>query len=435
MSLVLPYYEPGLFTDRLEEVHLVEDTMGRLAAGEPLPSRTIAFRGASGLGKSWLALQLKRVVLPRCAAEPLPLFIGLGARYEQIVADPQPETEWYYKPSPKGHLETVRLLTTWIAAAVGAASAADATPHQITSWLVQALGRGRFGTPVPRYRFLALVLDSVFEAEWAFLEVLETALLAALAALPNVLIIITGRGRAYPWRSPYLNIPLHSRDLGSFVAEKPALPKTPEHEPADMPPEADRLRYLREQLRGQMGHIEFTDDQLRMIAEIGEGYPKNNLLVAQALAQQIDPSAIVDELLSFIEDRVERQEIRSYLEALCILDGFREDQIGPLYNLYRGRPESEWSLPRSREVRNRLVERHVVRWDSGRFVIDRSLRSIMNYVLREQDRQKGTDLVPRLHQRAAELYEEWAEMYDSDYYHALAQRHRAQISTGATSTV
>lgn len=416
MSLELPQYKSDLFTDRGEEISLVEATLARLVAGEQLLSRTIVFRGASGLGKSWLAIHLKRKVLSK-SLDTLPLFIGLGPRYTDIIGDPQPETEWVVGPSSEGNAETVRRLAIWISSSVGATIATDAAAHQITSWIVQALEQPRFGPPEPRYRFLVLVLDSVFEAKWDLLEVLETALLASLAALPNVLIVITGRGRAYPWKSPYLNIPLESRELSSFVAAE------------------GHYQFLREQLEGQMPGVLFSDEEIRRIAEIGEGYPKNNLLVAQALTRRIDPSDMVNALLNFIKDPAELAEVRTYLEALCILDGFHEEQIGPLYNTYLGRAEKGWALQRSRDIRNKLVELHVARWDSGRYMIDRSLRSIMSYALREKDRREGTDLVSRLHRRAAELYEEWDEKYKSSYYRDLAAVHRRQIAAGIAPVV
>lgn len=414
MPLKLPHYSTEGFQDRDNELADVKRTLDRISAGEKLPSRTLVFRGASGLGKSWLSIHLKRTVLTN--ENTLALFIGLGARYDQILNDRQPETEWLLPPS--AHSETVRDLARWIAAKVGSTRATDATAHQITSWLVQSLERPTFGTSGPGYRLLALILDSVFEADWALLEALETALLAPLAALPNVIIIITGRGRAYPWKSPYLSMPVVSRDLRSFIEATKA---------------EDPYQYLRAQLASQMPGVTFEKERLHKIATIGEGYPKNNLLVAQfeeqeAKGEQLDPSIIIEEVLSFIEDVTERREIRGYLEALCVLDeGFREDQIGPLYGTRFNKFKTSMSLPESRKIRDKLVEQHVVRWEAGRYVIDRSLRSIILYVLQEQDRRNNTRVIPKLHECAATLYKEWDTQYNSPYYGDLAKKHLAQI--------
>jgi hypothetical protein len=268
---------------------------------------------------------------------------------------------------------------------------------EIARWLAQTVEQ-QF-----KHRVLVLILDSVFEADWSLLEQLETYLLAPLAALPHVLIVMTGRGRLYPWASPYLRVEASDRALKPFTPEE-----------------------VVEQLRRQAPDAEHRAEE---IVRLGGGHPMSNILLATSATQSEALDTVVDALLSVIPIDDQRQKARAYFEALCLLDGFREDEIPAMLAAYFDDPRYEtFSTSEVRQVRDLLVKTHLVRWEEGKFILDKSVQHILENLLK----MKQPETWRRLHCRAYQLYREWADTYTrfSEYYTARADRH-ASVLLGA----
>lgn len=400
----LPRYEPELFTGRDQEIKQVEEFVTKLLANERPVSRTIVFRGARGFGKSWLAIHLKRFVLAR-HDQVLPFFIGLGQHYERILKAEQPG-EWVVQPGDDPSA-TVAQLVDWLAGELGAVHARDADTNDLAGSIMQTITSPPFGRPPRRARVLALIIDSVFEADWELLKQLEATVLGRLATLPNVLIVLTGRGRAFPWETPQLNFPAAAVTL-------------PSYDVAD----------VKEQLRRQLPGESFSDQEIEEIIKTGHGFPLNNLLLGQVLRKGLKLNDVISELLSFVADSADLREVRLQLEALCLLERFREDQIMPMVRRRQalgrmGRPGDEraeldaGTLTEARRVKDELVRLGLMRWEGGGFVIDPSIRVLMAHYL---ERERPT-IALGLHEAAQQMYEAVNRDAPNDYYAQRAEHH------------
>jgi hypothetical protein len=285
---------------------------------------------------------------------------------------------------------------------------------------------------------ICLILDSVFETNWSFLDHLERYLLAAFAALPRVLIVMTGRGRPYLWKSPYLRTEREDQSLTPFSVEQVAeqirrsLSSAPHLSPAVAGLSNEALTRL-----------------ARRIIDLGGGYPLTNELLAgafvrqaldsmpgdenleQALDRETIDAGVLEEVVCrllevVLEDR--RGRLREAFDALCVLkDGFRENEMPYLLAALRNiKPEgSAYSMSAMRELRDRLIETNLVRWQDKRYVLDEAVRIVLERHLKLQRH----NVWRRLHEHAADLYETWAQKYPGSrgYFEPRANYHRSVL--------
>jgi hypothetical protein len=397
-------YDPALFVGREQEVALVAGIARQMIQGAKNQARAIVFHGERGVGKTWLSLYLHRTILPEISGVTsllinlFPSREGEFARKDELFAKTYPFVE-------KNHEKVTQEIIEWVAGRIQAQSSPEASLSEIARWLAQTVEQ-QF-----KHQVLVLILDSVFEADWSLLEQLETYLLAPLAALPQVLIVMTGRGRLYPWASPYLRVEASERALKAFTPQE-----------------------VIEQLRRQAPDAEHRAEE---IVQLGGGHPMSNILLATSATQSEALETVVDALLSVIPSDDQRQQARAYFEALCLLDGFREDEIPAMLAAYFDDPHYEtFSTAQTRHVRDLLVKTHLVRWEEGKFVLDKSVQHILENLLK----MTQPEIWRRLHCRAYLLYREWANEYSrfSEYYTARADRHasillRAGINPEACS--
>jgi len=223
----LPVYKDDLFVNRYKEIETVTKALENIARGDAEQVRTIVFQGERGLGKSWLALHLHRSVLKQTSSDPrlayriLSLLICLTPPPERLQKG---EREWYITndnqiaSGDERHYEhLLQELLAWIAKQLDIVRSPYASLRDLSAWLAQDL---RKKLESEQDLIICLILDSVFEANRGFLDYLERYLLAAFAALPRVLIIMTGRGRPYLWKSPYLRLEREDQSLTPFSLEQ-----------------------------------------------------------------------------------------------------------------------------------------------------------------------------------------------------------------------
>ncbi len=108
----------------------------------------------------------------------------------------------------------------------------------------------------------------------------------------------------------------------------------------------------------------------------------------------------LDELLDVFASHEEKRKARESVEALCILDGFREEEIPPFIATYRiGNVEqaklleAQISQQDVREIRDRLTAAHLAHWEDGAYHITEAVRHVAEQYL--QNRQ--SNMWRRLH--------------------------------------
>jgi hypothetical protein len=445
-----PVYRPDLFVNREQEIETVNRALQNIArgGGDAEQVRTIVFRGERGLGKSWLALHLHRSVLKD---EALPnyrivsLFVRLAPLPEGLTVDKQ---EWHITDDDASriaegderHYELLlQKLVAWVAEQLGIVRAPYAPVRDLSAWLAQDVKKK---LESERNLVICLILDSVFETNWNFLDHLERYLLAAFAALPRVLIVMTGRGRPYLWKSPYLRTEREDQSLTPFSVEQ-----------------------VVEQIRRSFGNAPnlspavagLSDEALtrlaRRVIDLGGGYPLTNELLASAfvrqaldrlpeggsLEQALDRETIDASVLENVANRLlevvpgdQRHSLDEIFNALCVLkDGFRENEMPYLLAALRNtQPEgSAYTIAAMRELRDRLIETNLVRWQDKRYVLDEAVRTVLEQYLKLQRR----DVWRRLHACAADLYATWAQKYPGSrgYFDQRAVYHRSILGEDA----
>jgi hypothetical protein len=441
-----PVYRADLFVNREKEIETVTKALENIARGDAEQVRTIVFRGERGLGKSWLALYLHRSAIKEKASPRIPDYRIVSFL---ISLTPPPkdkefqvgEREWYITSNDISQIESgderhyehlLQELLAWIAEQLDIVRTPYASLRDLSAWLAQDL---RKKLESEQDLIICLILDSVFEANRSFLDYLERYLLAAFAALPRVLIIMTGRGRPYLWKSPYLRLEREDQLLTPFSLEQVA-------------------EQIRRSLRDISVTANLSDEAIEQLAKkvinLGGGYPLTNELLARALVDQvlgrspksddleqaINSATIDDKVLADIASRLLevipekwRDRLLEVLNALCVLkDGFREHEMPYfLAELRNTKPEGpEYTITAMRGLRDLLLETNLGRWQDTRYVLDEAVRTVLEQLLKSQKRE----VWQRLHARAVNLYEDWAKRYPNSrqYLEQRAEYHRGVLA-------
>lgn len=374
-------YDHDKFVDRGAQVQLVLDTVRRLLRGELLARRTIIFYGQRGSGKSWLLQELAYQL--QDWAQVLSHYLDL----QKLVVQMPDQGATVVSDA----LQAIDRVVTERIGEPAASLAPTSGPDQWATLLVdhvQAL-------PGP----LVLLVDHVEEADKTLLETLEAHLLAPLSNAIQALLVLAGRGRGYPWKSPELRLRAQHWDLETF-----SLPDT------------------HSQIARQ---IPASVPTAQEVQELSAGYPWTNYLLARSAsaewAQVLDQ--IADQMLAGYT------ELRPYLEALCVLRAFDEPRMPELLESYKdGWPDQRWDHLACRRIRERLTRAALIRWrqEAGGYVIDEALRPILEKGLLLRD----GELWYALHCAALCLFRDWVQRYSrsGDRWQAEAEYHAARLS-------
>ena len=404
-----PAYQEELFVNHEREIKIVQDAVLDTMRRKADRMRAVTFYGERGCGKTWLTRHLARRVLRDISFKDvsvLSLFLAPPA------AEPKPGEDdpcWFViKETGQTPQAFVDAALTWVCRQWGLLHTPDPTAAEMTYWLGRDLPRRAESTFV-------LLVDSVFEASRDWLPLLEDHLLAPLAGLENGVVIMTGRGAPFPWRS----VPLRNAHREEVLTPFSPIGVTEQLERSNLNADPERVAY---------------------IVKLGGGYPLNSYVLAQSDPPESGLDRLLDVLLEFVNSDQQLQT-REALEALCVLDRFREREISSLLAFYRiclDRTEDAQraTTEEARRVRDILLDNYLVRWEDDGYLINDSVRIAYRSYLQ----YRKPELFECLLEHAEHMYAEWAEKYpnarahygqQAGYVHALhpqrtvANGHRA----------
>lgn len=369
-------YSSDKFVDREDQIALVMDKARLLAERRQVDRRTVIFLGERGTGKTWLLthLQTQFAELP----DILAFMLNLG----QYAGE---------KP-----LLAVTSILKQLSTEVGnRRDGLGATLPDMSRNLTEDVQK------LLEEQGLVLLIDQVYESDWKLLAALEDYLLGPLAMEPRVLIVMAGRGRAYPWKTPPLRLKAEFVDLGPF----------------------SDVEVTQEQLKRQH---EKAVARTQEIHSLSGGNPLANYL----LAVHDDPATALDQVVEGMLNTVpaqQRRQVRDYLEALCVLHSFDEARIPPMLAAYYDDESYQaWTHAQARQVREELIKWAFARWDAdqGGYVLDGLTRKLLERYLQTQPERWE-----RLQRAATELYEGWAQDYPrtQDRWQREVQYHLHQL--------
>jgi len=406
-------YRTDIFYGRSRETDAVERIARALLNRERLRIRVINVLGEKGAGKTWFLRNLHEILAIKNIESTYIDFetkiqtdiekglISIGAKRETIT------------PGDRNGAEAIALdFMKALAQRWGARTAGDATLHEQGYWLSVAAER-------KRDQVLVLLLDSVSMAVPQLLDVLEDQWLKHLVRLPNVLVVMSGRGDMPSWISPEL------REVEEITLEP--FPKNTQDEKIGLDVILDKTNeHLQYELGGREDFLPHRHDNLDELYRAGGGFPFSSYYLARRGIEKIDE--LIDTLLDFVPLN-RKGDIKSYIEAICVLNPwspederdtrFRDEHMLPLLSAYHDR---EYSIAEVRAISRELQSLRILRWERGAsgYAIDSALRYPIAYAL-QRDRQRWH----RLHCAAHEMFSGLAERFTQHetYYKMLAKPH------------
>ena len=376
----LPNYKSPYFVARTKEVETVlakaKDIIASHAQQSPVTGRTIVFMGQRNLGKTWLLEKL---------AEEL---AGLDVYILKLDMEAYCHPEQMPDKCAKKPIEVVKEL-------IDASAAALHLQHPVmpVQEAKEITGKSKVFIEAVQTKLkdkpLVILLDSVFEADWDFLGKLEDYFLGPLAIEPYVLLVLTGRGRAYPWKTPELRLRASFYNLSPF----------------DLDETKKQLQKLAE-LDGKPSLPQKSEE----IYHLSNGSPGAAYFLAQS---PDDPVAGIDQAINDILAVAGEKTptLRKVLSALAPLGTFDEERI--LVMLPKAYPEDpayqQLAYRQAREIREMIVDYAFARWDdaSGGYKLDPTVANLLEQYLIRQKKETWQ----RLHCAAYRLYTGWAEQY------------------------
>ena len=326
------------FVNREEEVKQI---LTLLRQSQPRV-RAVVIDGDRGVGKTWLSLHLQRTVFKKEITGLTSWLFSLwspGEHYRPEGDKPQ-ENERFVREGEKLEIDE------FLAIIVNSLSI-ELPPNPVLAEKVDAVRR--YVQSHVDNRFV-LILDSAYESNWSLLEQLETHFLGNLLTLNNFFVIVTGRGRPYPWKIPFL-IEAVRFGLGKFSVEQ-----------------------IQQQLeRFKLSAILSVDD----IYNIGDGWPIFTEFLASA-KDRIDALDVAANLLFAVVSAQDRLQIRKYFEALCPLEGFGETEAALMVAIYDPNALDK----DGRDICRKMNKTHLVSWKDGGYVINHPVKRILREYLK-----------------------------------------------------
>lgn len=380
-TLQRPPFEPVAFVGRSDEiigrsneVKIVLAKAKLMCAGEEVEKRVTVFSGESALGKTWLLRQIEHELSVAPCPDRMRSY-RLDIPERSAIQDDFDATK-----------EVKKILETFAKNVLGEDINEVSLPE--LSRKVMEKTKAYLGD-----YSLVLFVDAVFEADWNFLELLEEHLLGPLAIMPNVLIVLSGRGRKFPWATPELRFRADFYDLEPFNLEETR---------------AQIVRLDKPELA--------ASDNLALIYEIGQGVPGATVWLAQdeKFFENRNPERL-DAILNHLLPEEDRLTIRRYVEALCVLRAFDDDRVSKMVQVYEQivdhKPDNHTiSYGVSANIQKRLVHEALAQYQNaqGAYILDKYLAKLAEEYLRMQN----PELWRRLHETARDLYADWIKKYE-----------------------
>lgn len=313
-SAKLPQYTNEAFINRDIEIALVEEKAKALIQRLPLDERTMIFLGQRGTGKSWLIrhLQTRLNMLSAIISLVIDLEDYRGSNPEEAVKNILYHlNDLLFKQST--------LLTEEL--------------PELSREFMRHLRVTLIEQPI------ALLIDTVFESDWQLLATLERYLLGPLAAESRVMIVMAGRGQAYPWKTPELRLRAKFHNLEPFT------------------PEQTKAQLTRQNPKSVDHYFE--------IHKHSGGNPLASFMLAdRPESPDMGLDQAIDEMLKVIPPSEDRQQLRQNLEAISVLNAFDEEQIPPmLAAYYNDKRYQEWKPAQARQIRENIVRWSFAQWD------------------------------------------------------------------------
>jgi hypothetical protein len=351
-------FDPAKFINRKRETQMVETLVSEVALtlrsqGQPRSPRVMVFTGERGLGKTWLLHQIEHIV---CQKSNLPVKCCYLNLKEYQGLDP---------------LVAIRRILNDIArSSLEMADQMELGAGELSQTVIQKIGQV-FGDQI-----FMLLIDHVYESKWELLGALETFVLAPLVVRPNVVLVMAGRGKAFPWAQRELVVP--SVELAPFNLE-------------------DTQRQLDE-----------NPGEAQAVQSISRGVPLANFYLRRGTS--------ADDLLGYIEDILEvipedeRPISQDSLIALSILQAFDETRLKEMLAIYQDRPEwAEAPYGRLRQIKETLFRSGFAAWmptARGNVLQETTRRILEKYLKLKAPRKWG-----EMHQKAIDIYHDYLQKY------------------------
>ncbi|MFZ5923377.1 MAG: hypothetical protein ACOYY3_20200 [Chloroflexota bacterium] len=344
-------YDLNKFINRTEEIQQI---LSLLKQSQPRV-RAVVMDGDRGVGKTWLSLHLHRTVFVKeikgisswlfCLWSP-------GEQYHPEGDKPQANERFVREGETLKLDEFLEIIIKSLPI--------ELPPNPNLAERIDSIRRYAQSHIDDRF---VLILDSAYESDWSLIEQLETQFLGNLLTLSNFFVIVTGRGRPYPWKVPYL-IEAIRFGLGRFSVDQ-----------------------IKEQLQKFGLSSTLTVNE---IFEIGAGWPLFTEQLARA-TNRSEALGIAADILFAVLPGYERAAVRRYFEALCPLDGFGEAEAALMVKAYEQNGDQD-----GRAICRKMNETRLVSWKNGRYEMNEPVHNILRQYLSIKDK----DTWIRLHRAA-----------------------------------
>ena len=350
----LPVYSAPGFINREKEIALVRNRLEALLERRTVEQRTFIFTGQHGIGKSWFLLHLHHEL----------------ARIRDVKVLHLDLATYLGDLSPQAAL--LQICAEISNELLSGGSMPHTGPDAAAGFLVNAIKRS-----LNPQQVLVILLDTVFEAPGDLLGTLENYLLAPLAIERNVLMVLAGRGREYPWKTPELRLHAEFHKLELFD-------------------EAATAQQLRQ-------YVPNSFSRAGEIFHISRGNPKTTLLLAVNGNSIAVLNQVIEEMLPLVAQD-ERILMHEYLEALSIPRGFDQGHLPHLLNVYYA---TQTVYPRRdlRLILDRLLEPGLIYWNTE--LLTYTLHEAMRNLLLHYLYRAKPELWHKLHECCIALYQCW----------------------------
>jgi hypothetical protein len=351
-------YVPNKFIDRDEEIKQI---LNLLKQSQPRV-RAVVIDGDRGVGKTWLSLHLHRTIFKQEITGVTSWLFSLWSAGENYHPEGEKEQarERFLREGEQSKFKIDDFLKI-----IKESLPIEWPPEPNLSERVDSIRRYVQSHIDDRF---VLILDSAFESDWSLIEQLETHFLGNLLTLSNFFVIVTGRGRPYPWKVPYL-IEAIRFGLGPFSVDE-----------------------IKKQI-AKWGLSPFLS--VDEIYAIGLGWPIFTEHLARA-KNRLEALDFAKDILFAVLPAYERAEIREYFEALSPLDGFGEAEAALLVKTYKQNGDQD-----GRAICRKMNETRLVSWKNGRYEMNAPVQNILRQYLVNKDK----DAWVRLHVAAYRHFE------------------------------